>query len=287
MKIRPLRRGLGHGCRVGTRLGALPLLRDRARERKRLLPGRGRAQGHHDVKALASCRLHEALEAELVEPIAQGPRAGDHAVPADGGIRIEIEDHAVGPLDGVGQGVPGVDLQDAHLHERDEAGEVVHHEVLADLRLLLDLHATQGFRRPHPAVLHVEAALLRALRAAHQRERPALHVGKDPLRDGFVEEREVALGDALRGIEHAVGMGQAHARHLLLAARLRPPLRAELRAFRRSLARGPLRGRAGLLGGCHLRDGTRLLAHDVFRVLVRAQALERRMAEPPVATSIP
>ena len=46
-----------------------------------------------------------------------------------------------------GRRVPGVDLEDAHLDQRDEARQVVDDEVLADLRLLLDLDPPQRVGR--------------------------------------------------------------------------------------------------------------------------------------------
>ena len=109
--------------------------------------------------------------------------------------------------------VPGVDLEDVHLHERDERRRRVDDQVFADLRLLLDLHAAQRRRRPHLRVLHIVKALPMPRRAAHQRERPAGEVRQDPVGDAFVVAREVEL--RRRGIrEHQpVRMADADAGH--------------------------------------------------------------------------
>jgi hypothetical protein len=94
------------------------------------------------VQALAARGLHEALEAELLEPRADAARRVHHPLPGNGGIGVEVEHQAVRLLQPLGHGVPGVDLEDTELDEADEARKVVDHEVLADLLGFLDLDPT-------------------------------------------------------------------------------------------------------------------------------------------------
>ena len=100
------------------------------------------------MQALAAGRLHEALEAELVEPLAQLERGERDAVPVDAAIGIEIEHHEVGALDLVGVTAPRVDLERAELREPDEARHVVDLHVLDDVAvLLLDLDGADRLGR--------------------------------------------------------------------------------------------------------------------------------------------
>jgi hypothetical protein len=68
-------------------------------------------------------------------------------------------------------GIPGVDLQHPHLHEADDRGDRVGDQILTELGLLLDAHASQRPRRPHLRVLHEEALARDPFRAANQCER--------------------------------------------------------------------------------------------------------------------
>jgi hypothetical protein len=60
--------------------------------------------------------------------------------------------------------VPGVDLEDADLHQPDESGQVVDDEILAGLPLFVDLRAPERRRCPQARVLPVKALVAEALR---------------------------------------------------------------------------------------------------------------------------
>ena len=60
-------------------------------------------------------------------------------------------------------------------------------------------------------MLLVEALARVAFGAADERQRPVDDVRQDPVGDAFVVLGQVALGEAVLGIEHAVGMREANA----------------------------------------------------------------------------
>src|SRR4030095_6165184 len=99
--------------------------------------------GTDGVRPLAPGRLEEALEPLVLQERAQQPGGRDDVAPPHAVAGIEIEDQTIGTLQPLDDGVPGVNLEDADLDESDETGQVVHHEVLPDLPLLLDAHASQ------------------------------------------------------------------------------------------------------------------------------------------------
>ena len=177
---------------------------ERARYLEALMPVERGHDRHDDVETDAARRLHEALEAERGEHVAHGTRRRNHRGPAHVGSGVEVEDETVRVLDVIDGRVPGMDLEHVHLHQREDPGEVVGDEVLAELRLLLDAHATKSGRCPDARVLHEEARLADAARATDEGERSAGDVRHDPLRDAFVVGGDVALGEAEVGIENAL-----------------------------------------------------------------------------------
>ncbi len=104
-----------------------------------------------------------------------------------------------------------MDLEDADLDQADERRQRVDDQIFPDLALFLDLHPSQALRRPVADMFLVEARLVRALGATHERRRAVLEVREDPLRDRFVEPSQVELGGAVRGIEDSIGVCQPHA----------------------------------------------------------------------------
>jgi len=148
---------------------------------------------------LATCQLaaggfHDRLETEIVQPLAhhlggQRDRRERHV-----GRWIEIEDEAIGLVQRVDMGLPGMDLEDAELHQGDEVPDGTHAQQL--FLVLGILHradaALQGLLR-----MALEKAFAGdAVRIAHHRHRPVAHVQQQCLRHPFVVARDVELGRA-------------------------------------------------------------------------------------------
>ena len=88
-------------------------------------------------------------------------------------------------LDVIRRGIPGVDLDDAHLRERHHGRDVVGDQVLPDFRLLLNLHASECAWPPLLRVLQIDARCRDARRAVDQCQRSALDVRHDPVGDAL------------------------------------------------------------------------------------------------------
>lgn len=71
--------------------------------------------GDDDVEALAAGGLEEGFEAERLELFADVCGAVGEGAPRDGGVGIEVDDDAVGVLEVVVSGTPGMNFEDAHL----------------------------------------------------------------------------------------------------------------------------------------------------------------------------
>ena len=76
--------------------------------------------GGDDVEAFAAGGLEEAFEAGALEALADVGGGGAEGGPGEGFVGVEVEDEAVGMLEVVVGGAPGVDLEDAHLGEAGE-----------------------------------------------------------------------------------------------------------------------------------------------------------------------
>jgi hypothetical protein len=125
------------------------------------------------VQALAAGRAGERDESERLEVRAQRVRARHDVLPRHGGIGIEVEHDAIGPVEPVGAAAPGVELERAELHERDEPLDVVDHHVEPLAPALLHGHAMDHGGQALGRVLLVEARAAGALRTAHDRQRAA------------------------------------------------------------------------------------------------------------------
>src|SRR6185437_10521069 len=90
-----------------------------------LVPFVARGERHHDVQSLAAARLHERLEAEVGEAFAYEVGGGHHVAPGDGGIRVEVEHHAIGLVEVAHGRAPHVQLDHAALHEADHRPRAV------------------------------------------------------------------------------------------------------------------------------------------------------------------
>ena len=268
--------GFGKVGRIGVRIEPDDRFGDRAREAQAHVPvGCGGERRHH-VQAATAGGLHEAREGEAFQRRPDQPRRGDDRRPLDGGAGIEVEHDAVGSLQVRGGGVPGVELEDVHLDERDERGQRIGDEILAGLGFLAHRHPTQTGQRAHVQVLHVEAGVADSLRTAHESERPVGKVRQQPLADVRIEPRQLQFGEPDVRIQHAVGMGDRHARDCSV---LRPDPRGPGTRRRISWAarapRGALRTRA-LNGGA----GGRLVCAPVRLPVPRPVAVARARPRP-------
>src|SRR5262249_41966652 len=145
----------------GERARRLPCeaLGDRASEREAVVPAGTTIDRDDEVQPLPSRGLEEARETQLAELAPQRPRRRDHVAPGHAVAGIEVEHQSVWLLQMLRRRVPGVDLENADLHEADEPWQIVDDEVLADLLLLPDADAAQRRGRPRSDVLLVEALL--------------------------------------------------------------------------------------------------------------------------------
>ncbi len=132
-----------------------------------------------------------------------GQRAGNverglaHRLEVQPLVGIEVEDHPVGGLDILDPAAPAVELDRPHLHAIEDALGIVEPQiVLAVPVLLLDRHVMDMLAERPGIVLLEEAMLGTPLRTAHQADRPMAQHRQHDRRDGFVERRELALGDA-------------------------------------------------------------------------------------------
>src|SRR6185437_6832480 len=82
-----------------------------------VMPG---VDGGDDVETLAAGGLKEAFEAGALEALADLGGGGTEGGPGEGFVGVEVEDEAVGVLEVIVSGAPGVGLEDAHLGEAGE-----------------------------------------------------------------------------------------------------------------------------------------------------------------------
>ena len=186
------------------------------------------------MKALASGRLGEALEAQASERIAQIQCGLDHLLEAEAFAGIEIEDHPVGLVGLVRAHAPGVDLENAHLHQGHQTGDILQIDVLARCLEAGDGDPRKSGGHARACVALVEAGLLPAGRAAHEGDRAICDVREHAVGDRHIIEGQIALGDALLGVKHLVGTGQADS--------------ADFDGFAFRLGRGRYRGAGGFPG---------------------------------------
>ena len=92
-----------------------------ARRRVHPLPVELRPDRHDDVHALAARRLDEGAEPQRLELVAHVHRRLDHLAPGDALAGVEVEDHAVGPLERLHAAPPGMELDDSELRQRQIA----------------------------------------------------------------------------------------------------------------------------------------------------------------------
>src|SRR5438477_5320265 len=182
-----------------------------------------------------------------------------HARPRQLLIRVEVERDAIGMLHVGPRRAPGMQLDGAVLHQRDQRAVRVDVDVVALARALAleGLHVAGA--RAHGEVALIEAGLFRAIGAAHQCQRPAYELRQDPVRHAVVVAREIELRDAEARPDEALRVRDLHAVHDVFVM---PPCQGGWRGLRPS-------------GGLVFRRTLRPLIHHRFRRNVLAQAEER------------
>jgi len=149
-------------------------------------------------------RLDPGVEIQRLQKLVERSGSGDDLRPRHAGTRIQIPHEAVRPLDVVGGGIPGVDLDDAHLRKSDHRAEGIRDEILADLGLLLDADTPQRRRSPRLRMTEERAGPGDSGRAMHERQRAAAHVRQDPVANRLVVARELKLRQTQFGVNRTI-----------------------------------------------------------------------------------
>jgi len=202
--------GLGHLGEVEVGVLALHGEDEVVRGGLELGPGEGGLDGRDDVQAFAAGELEEAFDAEVAEALADFGGGGGDGEPGEIGVGVEIEDEAVGVLEVVVGGTPGMDFEDVHLGEGDDGFGGVEGDVGfgGGGGFVLDVDGLDAGRDPGVDVLLEEAGFAGALRAANEREWAVGDVRKDAVGGDGVVVGELLLGEAGSGVEDFVGMGK-------------------------------------------------------------------------------
>ena len=141
------------------------------------------------------------------KPLPDLDRGGDDLRPAHRLAGIEIHDDHVRLVQVRQRRTPGMDLQDGRLDQADQPVEIVDGQQRF-LGILGIAHLPDAAAQALPGMLLEEALARDALRAAHQRQRPADDEGRHVAPDLGVVLRQALLGDAGVGPVDPVGMGQ-------------------------------------------------------------------------------
>ena len=113
------------------------------------------------------------LQAFALEPLPQILRRQLDGL--EGNVRrgVEIEDQAVGIIDGIDARAPGMDFDRAHLDDFEQALLVFDIEVFVTLALVLELEGLDVRAQALAGIALIEALVADAGRAAQQAERMA------------------------------------------------------------------------------------------------------------------
>src|SRR5664279_4890872 len=136
-------------------------------------------------------------------PLAHLARGADHVPPADARPGSEIEHQPFVAIAVAAVGAARVDFQDARLHQRDEAGEIVERDDL--VALFGDQMQALGGDAGGGMILE-ETLSGRALRATQQRDRAPDDMRAHPFPNLRIELGKIALADAGVIPIDAVGM---------------------------------------------------------------------------------
>ena len=193
---------LAHGGDEALRLMGRQRLRETLGERLRLLVIDAAVEGRDDMHALAAGEQRPGLEADLLQRLGDVGGGALDLVEGQALVGIEVEHHAVGRVEGADAAHPAVQFDGAELRRRMQAERAVERHI--GLRADLDgndsgLHAAQG--------MALEERLGDRLRRAHDGQRPIGEMRRETLGDRVVIGRDLALGDAVGGIDDPVGVG--------------------------------------------------------------------------------
>ena len=211
------------------------------------VPRRGWASGVTTCSPLPPVVLQKATSPRASQSLADLARGVHDVVEVDVGCGIEVEHEASRHLRIAGLAVPGMQLDAAHLRDRDQPLDTVHLQVR--LRVAAYFHQLQQVRRPRHRMPLEETLALDAVGRPQDRTRPPFEVRDHPLADGLEVAREIELGHAPRVArvrpQRLVGIRDADAEHAL--ARRQPRPRWPVRIPRR---RGALSSRSPLNAAC-------------------------------------
>ena len=161
-----------------------------------------------------------------------------------------------------------MDFQHAHLHQPDEARQIL--DVGINLRLLLavDIEPLDRLGRFVTDMFLIKR-LHAGRRRAHQCQKATGELGQDPIPDLGVIARDIELGEIGAGIKDAIGVGQPHAFECQAPIAGARRLLGFPRSGRVGACRSFLRAGGGLGSGSRFR-----VINDVSRILVLAQSLK-------------
>ena len=168
------------------------------------------------MHALATRQHRPGRQAQRVQRVAHLEGGGADRGPVQPLVGVEVEDHAVRPLQFVAFGAPDVEFDRAHLHRADQARGIGDIDIVLDPRRRLDGHGLQRLGPALAQVLLEERLPTEAVRQPHQRQRPVGRDRQHPVGDRLVITGEVQLGRAVRRKNHSFGMrdgdaGDGHA----------------------------------------------------------------------------
>ena len=159
---------------------------------------------HVHLDALRARGLREALEADLLERVAQYVRHLAALGKAGGRTGIEVEGHDRRPVDVVYERERGVELEIGEVGQPDQRRQVVADAVVD----LVDTLLAHPLRRVRGAVLLIEVAGVDAVRIALERQRAVAQVRKQDRRDTRVVVDHLALGEPRNRVEHLAEVGE-------------------------------------------------------------------------------
>ena len=155
------------------------------------------------MEPLATRCLDEAFQAASLKSVTQLSCPLNDRLPGRILARIEIEYQPVGLLQMVGPTAPGVNFDDAGLHETHQPHETIdrqHRLLLADPDALHDIAQTQ------PGMLGEKALGAGAGGASQQTQDPSADMWKDPVGNIGVKIRQSLFGNARLRPKNPIGM---------------------------------------------------------------------------------
>jgi len=151
-------------------------------------------QRNDDVQSLAAGGPAKRIETERGQAIPGFLCGFDDPAKIDARPRVQVEHEAARRAGTAGRAVPWMQLDAAHLRNRDQALEVV--DLQVRLAVAPDAHGPQRLRIPRPCMALKEAGTRDAVRRAEDRARSPAQVQQHPVSDCLEIARKLELGDA-------------------------------------------------------------------------------------------